>query len=131
MVVKVDNGRTIFRDSWLGVFDRQTSLLRRDMDPAFDTQWLFSQSHFQSTPSRNDGLSALQELKARNEGVHFLLRVGNGLQLYVVLSSWNHQGLDWTLTLTHMYMYMYIPITPSKGSRTFCLALPLTFIVST
>jgi hypothetical protein len=47
-----------------------------------DDQWHFDISHFRVTPSRViDNITAAQELKARSDGVHFLLRCGNALKL--------------------------------------------------
>ncbi|KIO34806.1 hypothetical protein M407DRAFT_90235 [Tulasnella calospora MUT 4182] len=52
------------------------------MASAAEQQWMFEISHFQHTPARIlDNMPATQELKARQEGVHYLLRCGNSLRL--------------------------------------------------
>ncbi|KAG9019487.1 hypothetical protein FRB90_001559 [Tulasnella sp. 427] len=52
------------------------------MTTADDQQWLFEVPQFQQTPARTlDNIPAPQELKARQEGVHYLLRCGNSLRL--------------------------------------------------
>lgn len=54
------------------------------MTSTAENQWVFAPSDFASTPSRiQDGISAPQELRERNDGVHYMLRCGNQLKLSV------------------------------------------------
>ncbi|KAG8908501.1 hypothetical protein FRB99_005860 [Tulasnella sp. 403] len=82
-----------------------------DAPTEVEAQWIFQPANLQSTPSKMiDNIPTQQELRARNEGIHFLLRVGNALKL-------KSNVLSTAATYFHRF-YMRHSIGPSGYEKT-------------